>query len=404
MDGQPATAESKHHYKPHAWPGASSSSATPRGKSTSPAESSPNYFTQLDLFPILFSQQAYQDKILQYNRLVSAGRGGGGGLQTPSLAPVLSTPQPRSTTRSRSSSKVSNKDNAHPKPSAQSCHGNRAAKPSESAERALIKPGKEPSSKMPAKKASEQQSASRETAARLPSSSDPGASFPASQSSSVPSTPHQHPRKFSFESREQSPGATQNHSPRSAYSETNGNVPSLRPLPPRLGGCRFETAIPHSRRRMPYSLGTDRLEKVDPDKIKSKLTEEEEKKLESDMRELYNRLLPTEEIEANRRKLVNKLEKLFNDEWPGHDIRVHLFGSSGNLLCSDDSDGACRQSAIAVRVTVEPLALTFFLRFFFLLVDICITTPWRELESVCLIADLLHRRKRLAFLEEAMSD
>jgi DNA polymerase sigma len=90
---------------------------------------------------------------------------------------------------------------------------------------------------------------------------------------------------------------------------------------------------------MPYSLGTDKLEKVEPDKIKSKLLEDEERKLETDMRELYDRLLPTEAIENNRRKLVSKLEKLFNDEWPGHDVRVRLFGSSGNLLCSDDSDG-----------------------------------------------------------------
>nr|6YWP_A Chain A, CutA [Thermothielavioides terrestris NRRL 8126]6YWP_B Chain B, CutA [Thermothielavioides terrestris NRRL 8126] len=123
-----------------------------------------------------------------------------------------------------------------------------------------------------------------------------------------------------------------------------------------------ETAIPFSRRRMPYSLGTDKLEKVDPDKIKSKLSEDVERKLETDMRELYDRLLPTEAIEVNRRELVSKLERLFNTEWPGHDIRVHLFGSSGNLLCSDDSD-----------------------------VDICITTPWRELESVCMIAELLDR-------------
>ncbi|KAL2156957.1 hypothetical protein VTH06DRAFT_1382 [Thermothelomyces fergusii] len=217
---------------------------------------------------------------------------------------------------------------------------------------------------MSAKRSSEQP-ASRDGSARLPSSSA-GQSGPTAaagaQSSSVPSTPHQHPRKFSFESREHSPGATQNHSPRSAYSETNGNVPSLRPLPPRLGGCRFETAIPHSRRRMPYSLGTDKLEKVDPDKIKARLSKEEEEKLEKDMMELFRRLLPTEAVEMNRRKLVSKLEKLFNDEWPGHDIRVHLFGSSGNLLCSDDSD-----------------------------VDICITTPWRELESVCQIAELLER-------------
>jgi DNA polymerase sigma len=90
---------------------------------------------------------------------------------------------------------------------------------------------------------------------------------------------------------------------------------------------------------MPYSLGTDKLERVDLDKIKSKLSEEEERKLETDMRELYDRLLPTDAIEINRRKLVSKLEQLFNNEWPGHDIRVHLFGSSGNLLCSDDSDG-----------------------------------------------------------------
>lgn len=339
MDGQPATAESKHHYPSHTWSGAAPSSVNPRVKPTSPAESSPNYFNpQLELLPILFPQQLYQDKLLQYNKLLSAGRGGGGGLQTPPLPPVLTSPQAKSTSRSRSSSKVSNKDNSHTKQSAQSCHGNRAAKSSETAERALMKLGKEQSSKMSAKKPIEH-SASRELPIRLPPSNHVAQHLPATQSSSVPSTPHQHPRKFSFESREQSPGATQNHSPRSAYSETNGNVPSLRPLPPRLGGCRFETAIPFSRRRMPYNIGTDKLEKVDPDKVKSKLSEDEEKKLEVEMRELYKRLLPTEQIEMNRQKLVSKLERLFNEEWPGHDIRVHLFGSSGNLLCSDDSDG-----------------------------------------------------------------
>jgi DNA polymerase sigma len=73
--------------------------------------------------------------------------------------------------------------------------------------------------------------------------------------------------------------------------------------------------------------------------VKNKLSEGEEKKLTADMREIYDRLLPTEEVEEKRKKLVQKLEKIFNDEWPGHDIRVTLFGSSGNLLCSDDSDG-----------------------------------------------------------------
>lgn len=91
---------------------------------------------------------------------------------------------------------------------------------------------------------------------------------------------------------------------------------------------------------MPYSLGSDRLEKISLEKIKSKLSEDEERKLSTDMRELYDRLLPSPSVEENRTKMVTKLEKIFNEEWPGHNIRVHRFGSSGNLLCSDDSDGA----------------------------------------------------------------
>jgi DNA polymerase sigma len=94
------------------------------------------------------------------------------------------------------------------------------------------------------------------------------------------------------------------------------------------------------RRRINYNIGEDKLERLDLAKIKSRLSEEEDKQLTTDMRELYERLLPTEAIGKNRHRLVQKLEKLFNDEWPGHNIRVNLFGSSGNLLCSDDSDGA----------------------------------------------------------------
>lgn len=46
------------------------------------------------------------------------------------------------------------------------------------------------------------------------------------QSNSVPSTPHQRPRQYSFDSREPSPsGGPVNHSPRSAYSESNSTLP-----------------------------------------------------------------------------------------------------------------------------------------------------------------------------------
>jgi len=106
---------------------------------------------------------------------------------------------------------------------------------------------------------------------------------------------------------------------------------------------------------MPYSLGVDRLERIDPSKVKSKLSEDEERKLTTDMRELFDRLIPTEKVRDNRAKLVAKLETLFNEEWPGHDIRVRLFGSSGNKLCSDDSDGTWTAGPMRLRFATTNL-------------------------------------------------
>ncbi|UKZ81447.1 hypothetical protein TrVFT333_009219 [Trichoderma virens FT-333] len=309
----------------------------------------------LGFLPFVFPQSLYQAQLLHYNKLISPARGGG--LQSAPLPPIVSVPHVQATPRSRSSSKASLRDSATAaKGTPAGGHGSRAHQGSDK-NRPVIT-SKEVPPKMPAKLAADlSKNFPHRAIAR--SSSPHGLSH----SSSVPSTPHQHARQFSFESREPSPNAGNNHSPRSAYSETNSALPSLRPLPPRLGGCKYETAQANSRRRIPYSVGNDRLEKLDLRNVKSKLSESEEKQLAADMNEIYNKLLPTEKVEEDRRKLVNKLETIFNTEWPGHDIKVHLFGSSGNLLCSDDSD-----------------------------VDICITTSWHEMEDVCMIADLLARR------------
>jgi DNA polymerase sigma len=51
-------------------------------------------------------------------------------------------------------------------------------------------------------------------------------------------------------------------------------------------------------------------------------------------------------------------------EWPESDIEVSVFGSSGNLLSSDDSD-----------------------------VDICVTTSMKKLESMHSLATLLHNSR-----------
>lgn len=154
------------------------------------------------------------------------------------------------------------------------------------------------------------------------------------QSNSLPSTPYQHARNLSFHSRTPSPphGST---SPHSTHSESIHFPPSLRKP---FGGCKYETAMAFFRRRMPYTIGADLLPE-EKEGLKERLEAEDEKRLTQDMLEVYDRLLPSAESDDRRRQLVRKLEKLLNDQWPGRDIKVHVFGSSGNKLCSSDSDG-----------------------------------------------------------------
>lgn len=92
------------------------------------------------------------------------------------------------------------------------------------------------------------------------------------------------------------------------------------------------------RRRIPYSLGADLLPE-EKEGLKEKLDQEEEKTMTADIMDLYDRLLPSAESDDRRHQLVRKLEKLFNDQWPGYEIKANVFGSSGNKLCSSDSDG-----------------------------------------------------------------
>ncbi|KAJ9665781.1 hypothetical protein H2201_004089 [Coniosporium apollinis] len=176
-------------------------------------------------------------------------------------------------------------------------------------------------------------------------------------SNSVPSTPVQLARDFEYRSRSPSPhDGLGSHSPRSVSSEANGKLPSLRKP---HGGCRFETSAAFGRRRIPYDIGEEMLEKEE-EEPKAALEPAEESKLSGDMRELYDQLLPSPESDGRRKVFVKKLERILREEWPGTDFQVHVFGSSGNLLCTSDSD-----------------------------VDICIQTPMKKLETVHMLAEAL---------------
>ncbi|EPS34687.1 hypothetical protein PDE_09651 [Penicillium oxalicum 114-2] len=202
-----------------------------------------------------------------------------------------------------------------------------------------------------------------------PSEVPPRPQLTSQQSNSLPSTPYQHARKLSLTSRSPSPvrGST---SPRSTYSESTHLPPSARKP---LGGCKYETAMAYFRRRIPYSLGADLLPE-EKEGLKEHLEPDEERRLTADIMDLYDRLLPSAESDDRRRQLVAKVEKLFNDQWPGHEIKANVFGSSGNKLCSSDSD-----------------------------VDICITTDYKDLEHVCLLAEVLakHGMERVVCVSHA---
>jgi hypothetical protein len=186
-------------------------------------------------------------------------------------------------------------------------------------------------------------------------------------SNSVPSTPHQQPRDLRFHSRSPSPhrglGA---QSPRSVASEavSQGQNGIQRAPPQGPVVCKFEAGAEFRKRRIPYLEGGDQELGPPTKEPKKRLGPEEEGKLSSDMRELYGRLLPSAESDERRTTLIKKLEHMMKDEWPEHNIEVAVFGSSGNLLSSDDSD-----------------------------VDICVTTSLKKLESMHSLAMLLHRSR-----------
>ncbi|KKY25614.1 putative pap 25a associated domain-containing protein [Phaeomoniella chlamydospora] len=145
----------------------------------------------------------------------------------------------------------------------------------------------------------------------------------------------------------------------SAQSDAGRAAPPTRSL---QGGCKYEVAPSYLKRRIPYSEGSDTLEPPS-ESIKERLSTKEDEKLTKAMKDLYGRLLPTPESEQRRSKLVQKLENILKTRWPGYQIKVNVFGSTGNKLGTSDSD-----------------------------VDICVTTNCKPIENVCNLAELCARK------------
>ncbi|KAJ4363537.1 hypothetical protein N0V83_009833 [Neocucurbitaria cava] len=175
-------------------------------------------------------------------------------------------------------------------------------------------------------------------------------------SNSVPSTPLQVARRYETRSRSPSPnGGLGSHSPRSVSSEANSAMPTLRPARPFK--CKFETNVGMlGRRRVPYQ--SDEILDKAKEEPKQALDPHEDDKLSGDMRELYDRLQPNQHDTDIRDKFVKKVQRILGTEFPGNEFKVHVFGSSGNMLWTAESD-----------------------------VDICIQTPMKRLEEMHPLAE-----------------
>ena len=99
------------------------------------------------------------------------------------------------------------------------------------------------------------------------------------------------------------------------------------------------------KRRMQYNLGDAPLDTMPA--MKHNLTTLQDAKLTAELTELYNQLLPTPDSERRRALFIAKIEGILRKEWPGTAFKAHVFGSSGNMLYTSDSDG--KPPAISAR-------------------------------------------------------
>ncbi|KAK9467606.1 hypothetical protein V1512DRAFT_252747 [Lipomyces arxii] len=192
----------------------------------------------------------------------------------------------------------------------------------------------------------------------------PTTSLPSSPYS--PSSPNNKQSSYFHDTASVSPSLSDSHvqpksrtpSPTTKKTSTTEQHLSITSTPLRVeSGCQYETALINAKRRIPYSLGANPLSYTPASRHYETLSAENEKKITADMKTLFESLQPSEKNASARHKFIVKIEKALNDEWPGHDIRVHPFGSTENLLCTNDSD-----------------------------VDVSISTPWKQLEDTCMLA------------------
>ena len=136
---------------------------------------------------------------------------------------------------------------------------------------------------------------------------------------------------------------------------------------------------------MPYQ--SDEILESAKEEPKKTLDPNEEDKLSGDMRELYDRLQPNQHDTDIRDKFVKKVHRILETEFPGTEFKVHVFGSSGNMLWTAESDGMEPPNGFEAHKLTNGI------------VDICIQTPMKMLEEMHPLAEAFDKRKFYRFVD-----
>lgn len=170
---------------------------------------------------------------------------------------------------------------------------------------------------------------------KAPSSGSSRPQLLSHQSNSVPSTPQQHAQDKSFNKRSPSPGKRRSSTSPSSTKSDSKLKTQLRRGTANLE-CRYMTTQT-SRRRIPYSIGDQLLERRDPPRQWQ--LPEAKARLGASIDRLYTSLLPSDSNQDARAQVLDKIRRIIRTGFPERDFDVHIFGSSGNMLFTDKSDG-----------------------------------------------------------------
>jgi hypothetical protein len=148
-------------------------------------------------------------------------------------------------------------------------------------------------------------------------------------------------------------------------------------------GCSFETALVNSRRRIPYSVGSDTLAVVPPGSYHTRLDDNDERCLSVDILDLYH-VFPIFLMELTGSNFY--LLKI-----PKNEDGFSLINLKKSYVGSFLIHIQRFMYLDLLRIDWEPIVQMVCLPVMILIiVDVCVVTTTKDMDDTCMLASILH--------------